>query len=134
MKTKLKGDSTFYAPGKKKPIAYTTNATENFMIWLHETYPDATIGQLKELLNDRTKFTILPEENKILDAYIKAGFADHIPNWRVCEVPADSPIGYAWRKKELEFAEKCMDIAWGRDATTTHKELRNIFKGRKTDE
>lgn len=72
----------FYADGRKKPIAESTTATNDFLVIVHETHPDATISQLKDIITDRNKYILNPEAVKVLDAYIKAGEADKIPRWK----------------------------------------------------
>lgn len=44
--------------------------------------PNYTIGQLKELITDETKYILFPEAVEVLDAYIKIGEKDLIPKWR----------------------------------------------------
>lgn len=72
----------FYADRKKKPIAESTEATNDFLVMVHETHPDATVMQLKELITNRNKFILNPEAVKVLDAYIEAGEGDKVPRWR----------------------------------------------------
>ena len=43
-------DVQFYAPKSKigsRPIAGSTTATNDFLVLVHETHPEATISQLK---------------------------------------------------------------------------------------
>lgn len=80
-----KRDVLYYAPKSKRrsrPIAGSTVATEEFLVLVHETYPEATISQLKELLTDRSKFVLNPEAAAVLDAYIARGHGDYVPEWR----------------------------------------------------
>lgn len=53
-----------------------------FLVLVHETYPEATISRLKELLTDRSKFILNPEAVAVLDAYITRGYGDYVPEWR----------------------------------------------------
>lgn len=80
-------DVDFYAhnakPGKKpRRLAGSTKATNDFLVIVHEQHPNKTISQLRDLLLDKTQFIYYPEAVAVLDAYIKAGEADIIPNWR----------------------------------------------------
>ena len=78
-------DVLLYAPKAKinsRPIAGSTVATNDFLVLVHETYPEATISQLKELLTDRSKYILDPEAVAVLDAYITRGYGDYVPEWR----------------------------------------------------
>ena len=72
----------FYVDRKKKPIAESTEATNDFLVMVHEMNPEATVLQLKELITDRNKFILNPEAVEVLDAYIEAGEGDKVPRWR----------------------------------------------------
>ncbi len=67
---------------RKKPIAGSTVATNDFLVYVHEEHPDYTINQLRGLLIDRTQFLPQPEAVAVLDTYIKIGEGDHVPRWR----------------------------------------------------
>ena len=67
---------------RKKPIAGSTKATSDFLVVVHEEHPDCTVSQLRDLLTDRTRYILEPEAVAVLDAYIKAGEGDVIPNWK----------------------------------------------------
>lgn len=78
-------DVVFFVPKSKRgsrPIAGSTTATNDFLVLVHETYPEATISRLKELLTDRSKFILNPEAVAVLDAYITRGYGDYVPEWR----------------------------------------------------
>jgi hypothetical protein len=66
----------------RKIVAGSTKATNDLLVIIHEEYPTFTIKQLKALLTDRTQFIYNPEAVAVLDAYIKAGHGDRIPNWK----------------------------------------------------
>ena len=72
----------YYVPGRKRRIAGSTVATSEFLAMVHKTFPTFTISQLKELICDRREYIVFPEALEVLDAYIKAGYGDHIPKWR----------------------------------------------------
>lgn len=73
-------DVAFYS-SKRKKIAGSTTATNDFLVIIHEDHPEMTISQLKELLLDKTKFIYHPEAIAVLDAYIEAGEGDTVPMW-----------------------------------------------------
>ena len=80
-------DVEFFAhnvkPGKKRRrLAGSTKATNDFLVIVHEQYPNKTISQLRDLLLDKTQFIYYPEAVAVLDAYIKAGEADIVPCWK----------------------------------------------------
>lgn len=77
-------DVEFYAhnPKRKRRIAGSTKATNDFLVMVHNDYPNYTIGQLKKLITDETKYILFPEAVEVLDAYIKIGEKDLIPKWR----------------------------------------------------
>lgn len=72
----------YCVPGRKRPVAESTVATGYFLAIVHQDYPTLTISQLREVITDRTKYILDPEAVAVLDAHIKAGYGDHIPNWR----------------------------------------------------
>ena len=76
-------DAHYYASSgkRKRPIAGSSIVTMNFLVCLHEMYPDDTINQLRALLMDRTQFLPQPEAVAVLDAYIKIGEGDTVPRW-----------------------------------------------------
>lgn len=71
----------YFVPGRKRRIAGSTTATGGFLTIIHQDNPTATISQIRELITDETKFIICPEAVAVLDAYIKFGYGDYIPNW-----------------------------------------------------
>ena len=75
-------DVEYFAPNRKKRIAGSTKATSDFLVIVHEKNPAFTIRQLRELITDRTKYILFPEAVEVLDAYIKKGYGDIIPDWR----------------------------------------------------
>lgn len=75
-------DVEYYVPGRKRRIAGSTLATNDFLKIVHKDNPTFTIRQIKELITDRTKYILQPEAVEVLDAYIKIGYGDHIPKWR----------------------------------------------------
>ena len=83
-KHKNRNDATFYAHTKKrkKPIAGSTTATSLFLVAVHEEHPTFTVAQLRELLTDKTQYILEPDAVAVLDAYIKIGESNIIPNWR----------------------------------------------------
>lgn len=75
-------DVEYFVPGRKRRIAGSTRAVSDFLSIVHEDYPTLTVRQIRELISDRTRYIPDPEAIAVLDAYIKVGYGDHIPNWR----------------------------------------------------
>ncbi|WP_417342052.1 hypothetical protein [Evtepia gabavorous] len=75
-------DVEYFVPGRKRRVAGSTKAVSDFLSIVHEDYPTFTIKQIRELISDRTRYITDPEAIEVLDAYIKAGYGDHVPNWR----------------------------------------------------
>ena len=75
-------DVEYYVRGRKRRIAGSTKATSDFLALVHSEHPTATISQLREIITDRTQYILCPEALEVLEAHIKAGYGDHIPNWR----------------------------------------------------
>ncbi len=75
-------DVEYYVPGRKRRVAGSTKATSDFLAIVHLDNPTATISQLREIITDKSKYIISPDAVAVLDAHIKAGCGDHIPNWR----------------------------------------------------
>lgn len=66
-----------HVPGKRKrPIAHSTVATSRLLGLLHEDNPDATITEIRAMINYD------PDALAVCDAYIAHGEGDAIPNWR----------------------------------------------------
>lgn len=76
-------DVQYYAHNRnrRKPIAGSTTATEWFLVVVHEDYPEYTISQLRKVLTDKRKYIYNPEAVAVLDAYIKIGEGDIVPNF-----------------------------------------------------
>lgn len=75
-------DVAYYVHGRKRKIVGSTKATSDFLALIHEENPALTILQLRELLSDRSKYIFSPEVIAVLDTHIKAGYGEHIPEWR----------------------------------------------------
>ena len=67
---------------KKRPVAGSSMATSDFLAIIHEQNPTATIAQLRAIITDRSLWLPNPEAIAVLDAHIKAGYSDFVPNWR----------------------------------------------------
>ena len=76
------GDVRYHVPGKKRPVAGSSKATSDFLAIIHEQNPTATIAQLRAIITDRSLWLPNPEAIAVLDAHIKAGYSDFVPNWR----------------------------------------------------
>lgn len=75
-------DVVYRAPGRRRPVAGSTIATRDFLALVHEQNPRATIVELRAILTDRSKWLFNSEAVEVLDAHIRAGFGDAVPNWR----------------------------------------------------
>lgn len=75
-------DVEYYVPGRKRRVAGSTKSTSDFLATIHEAFPDFTITQLREAVGDRRKFVVSPEALEVLDAHIKAGYGNYVPDWR----------------------------------------------------
>lgn len=72
----------YHIRGRKRPVAESTLATGYFLVIVHQDHPALTISQLREVITDETKYILDPDAVSVLDAHIKAGYGDHIPDWR----------------------------------------------------
>lgn len=75
-------DVNYYVPRRKRKIAGSTMATNLWLVLIHETYPNATILELRQILSNRKLYIFSPEADAVLAAYIKAGYGNHVPDWR----------------------------------------------------
>ena len=81
---KGKGDVWYFTRNgkRKKPIATSTVATQDWLIFLHEQHPKRTIQELRDYITDKRRAIHNPEALAVLDAYIKVGEGDVVPHWR----------------------------------------------------
>lgn len=77
-----KYDVEYYVPGKKRRVAGSTKATSDFLTMMYNQYPSYTISQLYALAIDRSKYIKFPEAIEVLEKHLKAGYGDHVPEWR----------------------------------------------------
>ncbi len=75
-------DVEYYVSGRKRRVSSSTKAVSDFLAIVHEENPTFTIRQLRDLLTDRSRYIPDHEAIGVLDAHIKAGYGDHVPNWR----------------------------------------------------
>lgn len=75
-------DVEYYAKNRKRKIAGSTVATNSYLVIVYEENPSLTINELRELIMDRSKYIYNPEAVKVLDAHIKEGYGDCVPDWR----------------------------------------------------
>lgn len=82
MRKKIKGDVIWddISNNKKKPIAYSTKSCSDLIGVLSETYPDASIKELQQMIN----FDI--EAIDVLQKYIDKGYgnciaSEHFKYW-----------------------------------------------------
>lgn len=75
-------DVEYYVPGRKKRISGSTRFASDFLAAMHQDHPAFTIRQLRELISDRSRYIPDPEAIEVLDAHIRAGYGDLVPEWR----------------------------------------------------
>ncbi len=75
-------DIEFFAPGRKRRIAGSTKATNDFLVLVHKQNSNATIAELRAILTNRNIWLLNPGAVAVLDAYIRAGFGNYVPDWR----------------------------------------------------
>ena len=75
-------DIEYYVNGRKRRIAGSTKAVNDFLVLVHKENPTFTIRQLRELITDRSRYILNREAVEVLDAYIKAGEGDEVPAWK----------------------------------------------------
>lgn len=75
-------DVEYFVPGRKRRVAGSTVAIKDFLVIIHEENPTFTIRQLRELITDRTKYIPFTDAVEVLDAHIKVGYGDCVPDWR----------------------------------------------------
>lgn len=75
-------DVEYYVPGRKRRVAGSTKATSDFLALIHQDHPTATISELREIVTDRTQYIFSPDALEVLEAHIKSGYGNWIPNWR----------------------------------------------------
>lgn len=74
-------DAEYYVRGRKKRVAGSTRAVNDFLVLIHQENPELTIRQIRELITDRSRYIVNLEAVEVLDAHIKAGYGDCIPSW-----------------------------------------------------
>lgn len=75
-------DVEYYVPGRKKRIAGSTKAVNDFLVVVHRENPAMTVRQIRELITDRQRYVFWPDAVEVLDRHIKAGYGDHVPEWK----------------------------------------------------
>lgn len=75
-------DVEYYVSGRKRQVASSTKAVSDFLALVHKENPTFTISQLRELITDRFRYLPNQEAIEVLDAHIKAGCGDCVPNWK----------------------------------------------------
>lgn len=74
-------DVEYYVPGRKRRVAGSTKAVSDFLAIVHNDNPTFTIRELRELITDQSRYIIDQEAVEVLDAHIKAGYGEVIPEW-----------------------------------------------------
>ncbi|MCM1258608.1 MAG: hypothetical protein NC307_12230 [Roseburia sp.] len=75
-------DAEYFVKGRKKRVAGSTVAVKDFLVIIHEENPTFTVRQLRDLITDCSQYIPNYEAIEVLDAHIKAGYGDHVPEWK----------------------------------------------------
>lgn len=57
-------------------------ATNDFLVMVHKENSASTKWQLRGLATDRKEYILFPEAVEVLDAHVKNGSGDRVPEWR----------------------------------------------------
>ena len=79
--SKPKREAFYYVPTRSQAITWSTRETSEFLARLHQRHPTATISQLREILILEEGLPLYDAAVAVLDAYIKAGHSEYIPDW-----------------------------------------------------
>lgn len=79
--SKSKREAFYYIPGRSQAVTWSTKATSEFLALVHRQHPGATISQLREILTSEDNTTLHSAAVAVLNAYIRAGQSDYIPDW-----------------------------------------------------
>lgn len=101
-KRKIKGDIAWLSLKNKKrktPLTWSTTATSDFLVAIHEMYPDDDILALWARLCDKQQFIYNPEAVAVLEKYIEYGEGDIIPHfghvkWIVTDYENPNPMDW----------------------------------------
>ena len=75
-------DVEYYVRGRKKRVTGSTKAISDLLASIHKENPTLTVWELRELITDRNKYILFPDAVEVLDAHIKIGYGDYIPDWK----------------------------------------------------
>ena len=78
---KTKREAFFYIPTRNRAITWSTQETSEFLAQVHQRHPMATVSQLREILSSEECSPIHTAAVAVLDAYIKAGHGEYVPDW-----------------------------------------------------
>lgn len=75
-------DIEYFVSGRKRRVAGSTKAVNDFLVIIHEENPTFTVRQLRDLITDRSQYIPNYGAIEVLDAHIKAGYGDYVPEWK----------------------------------------------------
>lgn len=79
---KPKGDIQYYAGKRKRPIAYSTEATLNYLILVQSILPDSTVYERIDFIQNKRNIVFDKEAYEVLLAYVTYGFGNTKPIFR----------------------------------------------------
>lgn len=77
-----RNDVEYYVRGRKKPIAYSTKATSDFLVMISKQHPNMTIAEIRKELADSNKWIPNYEAIAVIDKYLEYESEDYIPVFR----------------------------------------------------
>lgn len=105
-KRKAKGDVAWRSLKNKKrktPLTWSTTATSDFLVAVHEMYPNDDILALWARLCDKQQFIYNPEAVAVLEKYIEYGEGNIIPNfgyakWVTTNHESSNPMDWKYKR------------------------------------
>lgn len=79
---KPKGDVQYCAGKRKRPIAYSTEATLDYLILVQSILPDSTVYERIDFIQNKRNIVFDKEAYEVLLAYVTYGFGNTKPIFR----------------------------------------------------
>lgn len=79
---KPKGDVQYYAGKRKRPIAYSTETTLDYLILVQSILPDSTVYERIDFIQNKRNIVFDKEAYEVLLAYATYGFGNTKPIFR----------------------------------------------------
>lgn len=79
---KPKGDIQYYAGKRKRPIAYSTESTLDYLILIQSILPDSTVYERIDFIQNKRNIIFNKEAYEVLLAYVTYGFGNTKPIFR----------------------------------------------------